>query len=413
MYNYLRGYVKVNRAWIEKDISAESIETILSSYEDAKIISTWDSGAEEFQIPLNTNRNIFNNAVQTLPLITYLSTFTTEDLATAKTITGLIDARAVNMKDLYDFNITSTCGNINYGEGQEVPIGMEWDLKFKTDFDDADEASTVNINKNMLVAINGLIHQTYLRDGWIYVQYAMRQMLTDNSNVASVINFTDVGGLEKYDITEDNIRVVTRSSEDVSRMITRVVVTTPEPINDKTALLVINGYLHILDSSYKEISANEIVIEIDHRTAFDRIARKSREPMDYVNAANVRGNGVDVSEFDAIEYLTKSVSFVAAVKTTDLSILKEKVGHTKIKNQYTHYRAPLGLMVYETNELAPYYISDYNEKEVALNVFDNTRKNLNLHTAGLTTQGGLGKTYLSSAEYDLMSAWTIDLYTLS
>lgn len=369
MFNYVRAYVKNNNHWTEEDISTRTLVDLQSSYQNVRIIATYDVETSERGIDFKNNRYVLSRSDKTQDVTTWLAGLDPDMVSHDNTKVTFNEVQSVKHWNLYDLPVKITGANAKFGLGVPIPKGMTRDLELSSDVDDALEFSTVNISKNMLIAINGRICKMSSIDGRAFALDAYNKM-DEGSNVMSAIDFTDVGGLQQVDITEDMVSEIIPTTLDNDMQRVRVTVDLPDISFDTTAILVMDGHLHVLDGSYKRLN-DKMVINVNIPLALKRASRFKNFNHDFVASANVREKGIDGSTFDVKKYMHQTDTFIAFVNTNDLCIFKEPIQQTQTYGGYEHYRAPKGIVVSEEFEYMPHIFQEASAEHLAIVVADN------------------------------------------
>lgn len=414
MFNFVRSYVKKGLEWSSKDIRNEALSDILVNYANARIVVTWDTEPQEFSFTTKANRESVGLGITTNSLSQWLLTLPQDALVLGGAPAGLGSAQYVRYYEPWDIETVKVeTTNLNYGEGKVIPKGRRVDIRLQTQHEGLDYRTTANLAKNCLMVVNGRIVQTHYQAEWWYGLTAGESLLKEDRNDIGLLDFTAVGGIEITPITPDNATTVVRTLSDQLRHITRVKLSMPKPMTGRTPILVVDGHIHILDGTYREVSKYNLLVEVDHSVAIQRARKRAGEALGYVQSANVRENSVNNATFDAGKYLAETDSFVVMVNTDDLSLHKERIPTTNIYGTLRHYRAPEGLVVYENRQIAHYRVTDYNEHVVSISVGDNRIKH---YINDLTdwdqlqswTNVGIAK---ATEKREFMLATCMDIYT--
>lgn len=414
MFNFVRSYVKIGLEWSAKDIRNEPLTQILSSYANARIVVTWDAEPQEYSFRINDNRDTIGLGITTNSLDQFLQTLQRDALVLGGAPGGLGSASYVRYYEPWDLatvNVETT--NVGYGEGKEIPVGRRVDVRMQTQYSDVDHRSTKNIAKNSLMVVNGRVVQTHYQDGWWYGLTAGESLLKEDRNDIGILDFAAVGGIEITPVTADNATTIIRTLSDQMRHITRVKISMDRPMTGRTPILVMDGHIHVLDGVYDEVSANHLLVEVDHSVAIQRARKRSGEKLGYVQSANVRENAVNNATFNAAEYMATTDTFIVMVDTDDLSLHAERIPTTNIYGTMRHYRSPEGLVVFENRQISHYRVTDYNEHVVNVSVGDNRIKH---YINDLTdwdkleswTNVGIAK---ATEKREFMSATCLDIYS--
>lgn len=153
------------------------------------------------------------------------------------------------LKKLDVFNPISNKGwTVSYGTTENAAIRNEEGLKGS--LDDLILTSDLDMT-NMLVAVNGVFHRTTLYNGEIYVHDGFRTIrLTDRKDV-TVMDTTGIGGHTVVPLTSSN------SSHGTYNGVCRV--TVPGGVQNKTVLLVVDGFLYHLDTEVLKYLSNTVI----------------------------------------------------------------------------------------------------------------------------------------------------------
>lgn len=410
MYAIVKCYVKSNYVWSEKDISAETLTSIIADYQSVRVTTLFTGDTVNSAFTFNQNIKALEEADKSLTLTAWLATFTTATLIGGPAPRGLSDSTAVDFYDFYDLPVTVERSNIGYGEGQKIPTGLSTDIRFKSNAPSYDERATANINKNMLIVLNGRIVDTSMVDNWCYIIDGVTRLNDENSTTISAWDFTDIGGLTKHPLTVDNLRLIPRTPIDIVRNVSRVVATVETSMLGTVPMVIMDGNAHVMDGCYKELSTTEMLITVNHQTAITRALSRPHYNLGYIDAANVRGEGVVIDTFDAVKYLAQTDSFIAAINNDDIAFNTEKLTDTGVIGEYTHYRSPKGIIRFEDYTIAPYKISDYSEVGVAISTIDNIRMPLAADTVGWKALTSIGEGGVTSKKRRLMGAYAFDIY---
>lgn len=110
---------------------------------------------------------------------------------------------------------------------------------------------------NCLVSVNGVFHKTYLYNKELYVEDGFSNIKRVRRDEIGVYDTGSVGGHTILPIHNHNIDASNRTPH------SGVTLTFPDSdFTDKSLLLVIGGYLHVLDGTYKILSKNRVVVDI-------------------------------------------------------------------------------------------------------------------------------------------------------
>lgn len=412
MLNYIRAYVKKDNHWREEDISNRTILELKSNYQNVLVVATYNTETTERGIDFNNNRYALSTAVGTDTLNDWIQSVNVETLIFDFNRVSFNSVKCIRHRNLDDMPVKVEGANSLLGEDVPIPIGMKKDLMITSSSAEYTEFSTENISRNMLLAINGRICKTDYVDGRTFVLDAFNKVW-DGGNVISAIDFTDVGGLEQSNITSDMVKVVPQSPTDISMNRQRCVVDIPEVIGvDVTPIIVLDGYLHILDGTYKRLSKDKMLINVNIELALKRASKFKQIEHLFVDYANVRHKGIDGSSFDVLKYLDETDSFMVFVKSSDLCIYREPLQQTNTYGGYEHYRAPKGIIISEEYEYMPHIYQEASEEHVAISVMDN-RESTNIFKKQLfDITSGFSDNKHTNIKPKYKKAYALEIYVL-
>lgn len=410
MYNFIRSYTKDNSVWTLNDIKDETVDFILDNFESVRIVATWDTDTNEFEIHMNDLRMELFLTDTTQKVVDWLGSFTENTLKTRPKVTRLSEVRTVKFKDLHTYNLSYKPGNHLYGPGIVVPKNTDNDLECFSDLPEYDERSMRNLAKNAVITVNGHCVKTIYEHGKLWGVGASKHLNKDVSNIFSIIDFTDIGGCEKAYPTEDTVRIALRTMDEERAYITRAVIDTKVSMQKRTPVLVMDGHLYIGEEWIKPISDTEVVINVRHDVVLQRANNSKLEDLGFVDPANARNNGIDALTLDVQKLLLETDTFVLLLNTDELCVQRERLGATKIEGFYTHYRAPVGLCFFENGKLAPYNYTDYNAWTVCLGVGNNVRRNMLSDTISWSDVKTMWDVERENPVDHFMEAEIVDLY---
>lgn len=192
--------------------------------------------------------------------------------------------------------------------------------------------------KYALVTVNGLFHRIGGAPEGIYVVDGAKSGRVANDNNISIYSFTNVADLEIIPITPEMI-YKTNPNEQYGQF---AHVKLPHTIDNQTLLLVIGGYLHVLDDSiYKQVGTQSVKIDFSNYPLPERIFEMQRL-MD-ISGLNLTPAPNNASQFaiedlysdqTIVNLLTLSQSFFVVVNTPAFYMRKLYLEQTKIPGRY-------------------------------------------------------------------------------
>lgn len=197
--------------------------------------------------------------------------------------------------------------------------------------------------KHSLVSINGLIHyHDYSKSGWVILDGNKTRLKNPNKTHMSILDFTQVGEVKVKRITETMVR----PSKPGIPLSESVYIDAGESLAGKTVGIVIMGYLHLLDHTYKRISDKMIKVNINN-IRLETLYYKAKDIIDLstlslTDFGNDRVLGFEFYHDTVIrEMLTLPQSFLVIIDNPNIAVLEEPVGHIGIPGRYESALPPI------------------------------------------------------------------------
>lgn len=240
---------------------------------------------------------------------------------------------------------------------------------------------------NCLFTVNGLVHLCDRDDFGVYIKDGGRSFFVANDNHVGILSFREVGTLKFIPITEEMIY----TPHVGGKLGHAAYLKLPENIGNRTVLLVIGGYLHLLDRLYQPIGERSVKINFADFPLMDRLMN-SRHLIDISkvtdtweqNEANLNPTHVAVSDLysDASikAYLTLSQSFVVILDNDNLYVEKHRLESAGLPGRYRAYSRPEWPLRTELGRL-PEYLAIPESDIWSVAIQDNFTTNYRYETA--------------------------------
>lgn len=236
--------------------------------------------------------------------------------------------------------------------------------------------------KNCLVSINGLIHRTDADSQHVYVLEAAKSNYHSRRNEVGIINFKDIGELEFHPITSD---MLFRAHPD-QPFANQVFIKAPVATTDKTAALVMGGYLFLLDNLTFFRTADDIYcLDTQSVPLIDRFF-ESRQLID-LSSLDLEFNGLNDAQISRAQlfsdevitkWLTLSQSFLVFIDSPNVSVEREQLAPTRIAKQYLAYEEPKLPLLGGFGLIQPYWVQE-DDGVFSITVGDNVRPHYLYH----------------------------------
>lgn len=237
--------------------------------------------------------------------------------------------------------------------------------------------------KNCLVTVNGLIHRVDADSKYIYVLDAGRSNYLSRRNEVGIINFKDVGELECHSITPDMLFKM----HDQQPFANELFIKAPVATTNKTAALVMGGYLFLLDNlTFFRVADDVFGLDVQSISLLDRFfeSRKlidmSPLGLDYNGAHKAQISREQLySDVVLTKWLTMSQSFLVFIDSPNIEVERQNLAPTSISNQYLTYTEPSLPMICGFGLIAPYWVQE-DDNVFSVTVGDNIFPHYLFHT---------------------------------
>jgi hypothetical protein len=236
------------------------------------------------------------------------------------------------------------------------------------------------LHSHCLVSVNGYIHMTdsELDGSFAYVKDGCTSMLRAKMNQLGILSFLDIGELIKLPIKTDNIHPSTGSCP----LRKRIYIDVPADTTDKTAILILGGYLVFLETNvFWQTGENTFAINVEAMPILERFF----ESRLYLNldSLGLTNSGINssviskdefLSDEMLIKYLTLSQSFIVLVDAAHLFTNKLFIKHTSLPGMFTSYNDPVYPLIVNHGKIAEYW-KEFNDGYWTVNVSDSYFRN--------------------------------------
>jgi hypothetical protein len=232
--------------------------------------------------------------------------------------------------------------------------------------------------KSCLVLVNGFFHLTDAGPSGVYVQNGMKSSFLSGHNQLGICSFRELGELSFIPIKPEMVyrQNVRQKYKDLAMVDLGV------DVSNKTVMLVLGGYLHILDrKTFYRTSKSTIAIDMGNLPLLDRYY-ESRKYLDFsslpLEKTSRNDSQIDIANFfsdeNLLAYLTLSQSFFVILDNPDVFINKIPIASTVIPNEFIAFEKPLYPLVVGIGKTANYWYT-HEDGQYAISTTDSLRYN--------------------------------------
>lgn len=362
--------------WSAIDLGDMTFTTVIKDYSIVYAILT--NPFLPNPVSLNLNNILPNIVNQTLTFNAYLTSIGNLALPTSTTIPTM-QTKYARYQDGFRAGYTIQPIGVTQAVDSELTVASKPDLLLTKP-----NTSYTSFFQSCLVSVNGFFHMTDT-DGvsGLWVNKGMASCVQSKKNKLGIVDFQDLGSITLIPITPSMIYKQNTNQ----KLCNHTYLNVGQDLTQSTVMLVIGGYLHILDNKTFQLVSNEsLMIDFNNYPLFERYF-ESRDFIDLSSLAltpypnNPNAVAVEDITSDAAmkALLTLSQSFIVLLNNTDISVNLQKVQEAKIPGLYVSYEKPLWPLLTGYGKLNEYW-SIFEDKQWSLRCVDNFKDNYIFNT---------------------------------
>lgn len=374
MYDYVSAKVKSRTGrgtWKEQDVSSLTLEQIDKEF--IEVHFTLRSSADN-AIRFTTLTNLKKlGIIYSMTIVQWLSHIGSRAIE-VYTTPFEIEKKTARYRDALAAGFNFKLVGHNTHPDVPLPISDRNDIYLtKTGINPEHAGNTT------LVSINGLFHYSTSGYNGLVVYEGGRSIMRSGKNGIGILNLEDVGTVEKILLEEGMFFKPHADVKASEAMYFKL----GEPLTGKTLLLVIGGYLHILDDVYQVISDENGIVKVN----INKIALAQRifESRDLINLSTLNIHTTQVnqglietqalySEENLLAYMTLPQSFAVIVDTPDLYVEEHPAEKANLPGLFYSSDVPKLPLKTRTGRMPEYWVKREDQTFVCY-IDDNLSKN--------------------------------------
>jgi hypothetical protein len=372
VYRYEKALViehVASKHWKEVDLSNTPVVGIFENYREILLVLSNTSLDYYITLDLKNARDLLNELPVSMSVTQWL---TANGDGALQTVDGVpsINNVTVSYKDATRAGYKA---NLAFSHGD--PFSEVYDNEKEDVLLTKPGVSYGDLHDHTLVTMNGLIHRTDHDHNGLYIKDGGNSFRTANMQHIGILNFKKLGKLKCITITPEMLYNPHR----LGKLSEATYIELPESIGNRIVMLVIGGYLHMVESNYYCISDNVIKIDMANFPLLPRFYESkgliNLSQMTDVHESN-QSNPDHVSVNDLFKdasisaYLTLSQSFVVLLETENFYVEKHKLGYLHLPGRYFACKKPTWPARTELGRL-PEYVSIQEDDSWTLAIQDN------------------------------------------
>ena len=333
--------------WVNVDISNMSFNDIFQTY--LRVIATLSNPFDSAPTALDLAQIEYTVADPSITFGQYLQNVGNASLPTTPS-PPVINTVYAKYNDAFNAGYSVTPVSLDAAIDSQLPDAAKTSLKL-TDYTNASapEAIPINFslfNKSCMVSVNGYWHYMAADASGALVRDGMVSCVKSNRNTIGIWSLADLGSIEYIDLKPEMIY-----TQDPSSSLSKgVYIDIGQDISNKTVLLVIAGYLHVVDDRFPVFSrVGDQVVKIDWGNFpyvdryFEQVDTIDLSSLGLTHTEN-NDSQVAVSELmsDAAirAYCSLSQSFVVLLDNTEVFVDYQDVTMSGAPGVYIGYQEP-------------------------------------------------------------------------
>ncbi len=317
--------------WLDIDLQTVPMRDVFQNYAEVVLTLSHDVTPHLLFLKLNDIRATFPSARLGLTLSAWLTANANSTLPTFTTPPTYRE-RVVQYADIWNAGYDVLPVDRRRAWNAQLPHGDKNDLLIRRS-----NIDFRNLWQYCMVSVNGYFHRVGGSEEGLYVAEGGRSGRIANDNQLGILSFRDVGSLEYIPI----VMGMVHKTAAFQKYSDYADVTLPESVEGKTVLLVLGGYLHVLDEVYRVTGPRTVRINLANypfaERLFDSKKKINLDSLDLTpGPENENQYALEDLQSDAtlLAYLTLPQSFFVVVDTPYLFAIKEVVENAKSPGVY-------------------------------------------------------------------------------
>lgn len=324
MYTYVRALaVKygINQRWLDVNISTEPTSTLLRKYRKIYVVLKNTAVTETMTLDLDkvaAGLQAVNGTISD-----YLTANGNKTLPVTMGNPTIVRNNAI-FSDAFEADFHVDTIDYTVGEGVEVPKENRFHLVIRPrDEGDRQGYDYLTLRKRVLTNVNGFYHRSAADSRGLYALDGNKTSMKSNKNYMGLLSFGTIGDLGLYDLKSN---MLSFEKNQATGLVEKVHVKFPFDLTGKTPIMILGGYLLMVDDMYCFMSSPNIMTLKTVRYPFLERYFESRGHLDFsaFDLSHVPENDAWINDADFRSesflrgYFTMSQSFLVVVPTDRL-----------------------------------------------------------------------------------------------
>lgn len=353
MYQLVDALVRENGKngrWKKADLSSVKVNDIYSLYRYAYLILSNDFIVGELSLNMDDVRIQYGDSQ--LTVADWLTSIGNTSLPTSAGIPKL-EVKTVKYSDAwragYDVQLADNFAHPDSGipnsEKEDIILskeGVDYDLFYR----------------HCLVTVNGLVHLTNQSVYGIYVVNGGITGRRAGDNRVGILSFLDVAPISFIRITDEMIY----KQNQMQKLHESAYIDLGMSMEGKTLLMVLGGYLHVMDDAYKLIGDRTVKIDFNNLNLVQRYFDSCKQlDLSSLGLSTTSRNEEQIASSELYRdeairaYLKLSQTFFVVVDNNELYVERHAVGVAQLAGRYYTGKRPNLPLIANLGRMAEYW----------------------------------------------------------
>ena len=263
-----------------------------------------------------------------------------------------------------------------------------------------------------LVNVNGFYHRTDVGPDGVMVVDGMKSNRMSHRNGIGIVSFSQIGALSFIPITAGMVY----KQDPTQNLRDRCFINAGSDLSQKTVMLVLGGYLHVLDTkTFYRTGPQTFAIDFGNISYLDRFYQsKDYIDLSSLNLETTPKNKNQIALTDLFSdaaitaYCSLSQSFFVVIDNPDVFVEYEPLCAGKLPGMFVGYNRP-DFPIATQQGKHPNYWHTYEDTQWAINIEDSLDKNYLYYTINVNNQVSLSDVQRTNTVAKNAPAWYVKI----
>lgn len=249
------------RQWSEADLSAMPINRIFQTYSKIYLTLSNPSLAKPVYLDMEDARKSIGLSTIPRTIGQWLMSIGNATLPTVPVLPSF-EPKFARYANIWVAGYSAKRVALGRNPDSEINEGDKFDLLLTKP-----GLEPLQYGRSLLATVNGFFHRIYAADDGFYIVDGGRSTMIANDNRIGLHDFRDVGAIDVVPIT---MEMVYKTALD-QRLGQYAYIKLPYDVSRKTVGIVIGGYLHLLDTTYRVSGDRTLRVDFNNLSLAERL----------------------------------------------------------------------------------------------------------------------------------------------